>query len=83
MICSKYERITAAYPFHLSVGGIHQYTQNTRTIVEPTTDKIAILFPHKETIYNTEWFITGKDEYMKPLLGVQLVDKISTGLEKF
>lgn len=46
MIYSKYERITAAYPFHLSVGGIHQYTQNTQTTVEPT-DKIAILFSHK------------------------------------
>lgn len=47
MIYSKYERITAAYPFHLSVGGLQQYTQNTQTIVEPTTDKIVILFPHE------------------------------------
>lgn len=47
MIYFKYERITATYPFHLSVGGLHQYKQNIQTIVEPKTDKITILFSHK------------------------------------
>lgn len=51
MFYPKYERITAAYPFHLSVGGIQQYTQITQTIVEPKPNKIDILFLHEVKQY--------------------------------